>query len=45
MQVFFPQEAQKLNKIHFKELSKFSLIAKERPKKIEDIDFNTIVFI
>lgn len=47
MQVFFPQEAQKLNKIHFKEFSKFSLIAKERQKKIEDItgNFNTIVFI
>lgn len=43
MQVFF--EAQKLNKIHFKEFSKFSLIAKERQKKIEDIYFNTIVFI
>lgn len=43
MQVFF--EAQKLNKIHFKEFSKFSLIAKERQKKIEDINFNTIVFI
>lgn len=35
MQVFF--EAQKLNKIHFKEFSKFSLIAKERQKKLKTL--------
>lgn len=34
---FFPQEAQKLNKIHFKEFSKFSLIAKERQKKLKTL--------
>lgn len=36
-QVFFPHEAQKLSKIHFKEFSKFSLIAKERQKKLKTL--------